>query len=140
MDPLSLSASVAGLLSLALEVTKTLHAYISDVKSAPQDACELETEVSALCHSLETIVGMLRSEDVEGKAFDDQSILRSVISACQGHIESILKMVSKLRSIGKAGPMAWMAGPFKKDECQRSIQTLHPYVQTLQVLPIASNR
>jgi hypothetical protein len=55
MDPLSLSASVAGLLSLGMELGKVLGRFISDVKSARQDATELNIKVSALCNVLDEL-------------------------------------------------------------------------------------
>ncbi|KAI5812827.1 hypothetical protein BZA77DRAFT_346729 [Pyronema omphalodes] len=145
MDPLSLSASAAGLLSLAIEVTKILTGYISAVKSAPQDASELNTEMLALCHILEKLVEILRSDDDIGidseASFNDQSVLRSVISVCQEHITTVYKRIAKLRSTDKISRLVErMVWPLKKDECQQSVRVVHRYVQTLQVLLVASNR
>jgi hypothetical protein len=47
MDPLSISVGVAGFLSLAMEISKILAAYVGDVKSAPEEAHSLLTEVSS---------------------------------------------------------------------------------------------
>jgi hypothetical protein len=133
---------VAGLLSLALEVTRTLHNYISGVKSATQNASELNSEVSALWHVLETLVEALRNDDIDtkSKAFDDQSILRSVIAEYQKLVAAVYKKISKLKSMDKtAVPIARITWPFQKEEYQETVRTLHRYVQTLQVLLIASN-
>jgi hypothetical protein len=143
MDLFTLSTGVAGLLSLAIEVTNILHNYISGVNSAPQDASELNTEVSALFHVLEAVVEALRSDDsnTEGNAFGDQCILRLVLTAYQGHVATVYKKISKFRSSDKKTELlARITWPFKKDECQEIARTLHRYVQTLQVLLVASNR
>lgn len=142
MDTLSLSTGAAGLLSLAIEVTRILHNYISGVRSAPQDASELNTEDSALCHVLVTLVEDLRNNDIntKGKAFDDQSILRAVITECQKLIAAVYKKISKLKSTDKTAVLiARITWPFQKEEYQEAVRTLHRYVQTLQVLLIASN-
>lgn len=141
MDPLSFSASVAGLLSLAIEVTKTLKTFISDVKAAPQEAKDLNLEISLISTVLERLVDVLRSDDTEGTTFDQQCLLYSVITACQSSITNLYKKLSKLRSCDKLTErLAWMKWPFQKDECQQSIQALHRYTQTLNVLLAVSNR
>ncbi|CCX08581.1 hypothetical protein FPQ18DRAFT_387597 [Pyronema domesticum] len=101
MDPLSLSASVAGLMSQAMEVTKILSQYTRDVKSALDDVNELSTEVSALSHVLNTAVTILRSNELEGTSFTEQSILSSVVTSCQVHINTIYRKPTKLQSNDK---------------------------------------
>lgn len=82
MDPITLSASVAGFLSLAIKITKILGSYVTNVQSAPAEARELTTQVTALCHVLETVVNVLRSDDIEATSFERPSVLFSVIQAC----------------------------------------------------------
>jgi hypothetical protein len=53
MDAFTISTGVAGFLSLALEISKILKAYVDGVKSAPEEARNLLVEVTALCHALE---------------------------------------------------------------------------------------
>jgi hypothetical protein len=65
MGPLSVSSGVAGFLSLAMEISRILTAYIGNVKSAPDDAHNLLKEILALCHVLEQPVTLLRN-DVKG--------------------------------------------------------------------------
>jgi hypothetical protein len=103
----------------------------------PNEAHELKKEVQALCHVLETLVTLLRSEDseIEEKRFDQQSILRSMIKNCEKHVLGVYKNVSKLK-----GVKARLTWPFRKEECIESVRTLHRYSQTLQVLLVASNR
>jgi hypothetical protein len=124
-----------------MEVTKILSQYTSDFNSALDDVNELNTEVSALSHVLNTAVTVLRSDDVEGTSFTEQSILYSVVTSCQVHINTIYRKLTKLQSNDKGavwiGKMKW---PFQKEECRQSAQTLHRHAQTLQVLLVASNR
>ncbi|KAH8702962.1 hypothetical protein GQ44DRAFT_732570 [Phaeosphaeriaceae sp. PMI808] len=48
MDPLSFSAGIAGLLGLAIEITKLMYEYVSGVKDAPKTAQNLLTETTAI--------------------------------------------------------------------------------------------
>jgi hypothetical protein len=82
MDPVSLSASIAGLLSLSIEITKPLNEYITGVKSAPTEAQSLLNEIMALNSVLEQLTKFLQSEDAKGIAFDQTSALRTVIAFC----------------------------------------------------------
>jgi K+-transporting ATPase A subunit len=141
MDPLSLSASVASFLGLAIEVTKILNAYLNDVNDASQEASELNTKVSLLSHVLEKLVDILQSDDMEAITFGEHSLLFSVISSCKRHVKLVYKHLAKLRDTNKVkaliGRVSW---PFQKDDCLRSIETLHRYTQTLEHLLIVSNR
>ncbi|CCX16348.1 Similar to ankyrin [Exophiala dermatitidis NIH/UT8656]; acc. no. EHY59712 [Pyronema omphalodes CBS 100304] len=141
-DPLSMLASIAGLVGFSIEITKTLTAFVTSVKSAPKEASQLTTEVSALRHVLEILTPVLKADDFKNHTFDEESILCSIIVACEENIALIYAKTTKLRNASKITGiiLARLLWPFKREECLESIQTLHRYVQTLQVLLIASNR
>jgi hypothetical protein len=65
MDPLSISAGVAGFLSLAIEISKILTAYVGSVKSAPEEAQQLLQEVSALYNVSKQLAQVLRNDEVK---------------------------------------------------------------------------
>jgi hypothetical protein len=68
MDPFTISMGVAGFLSLALEVIKILIDYVGAVKSAPNEARELQTEITALCHPLRELFNFLRQKEFQGRS------------------------------------------------------------------------
>jgi hypothetical protein len=141
MDGLSLSDNVAGLISVAMEVAKTLHSYIGAVKAAPQEANELHAEIVALSKVLDNLVDTLRSDDIDEVNFDQQSILYLVVGACEEHGKAVYKKLGKLRNSEQGGKlMARIAWPCQREDCQQSTQVLHRYTQTLHVLLTASNR
>ncbi|KAI5814505.1 hypothetical protein BZA77DRAFT_97506 [Pyronema omphalodes] len=141
MDPLSVSASVAGFMGLAIQVTKILNAYVNDVKDAPQEASELNTKVSMLIHVLEKVVDTLQSDDMETITIDKHSVLYYVISSCEHHVKLVYKNLVRLRGTNKVkaskGRVSW---PLKKEDCLRRIETLHRYTQTFEYLLVVSNR
>jgi hypothetical protein len=147
MDPLSLSASIAGLISLTIEVTKIISEYRSGFKNAPKEASELSTEVAALHHVLETVLEILINEynNSDDITFDEKNILFSIVDACEEHMNTIHTKMAKLQAAIKGAAkfpilMARLKWPFEREDCHQSIQIIHRYVQTLQVLLIASNR
>jgi hypothetical protein len=70
MDPLSISAAVAGFLSPAVQITELLRGYINGIQSASEEAKYLLTQVAALCYVREKLVEFLRSEGLRGRKFD----------------------------------------------------------------------
>jgi hypothetical protein len=114
MDPLSISAAVAGFLSLAMDISKILKDYIDGVQTAHEDAQNLLKEVAVLCHVLEKLVQFLRSEDlVKGKRFDKTSVLLLAADTCQRRLES--SMGASAHSAGHhlsgaAGLVNWSLG------------------------------
>jgi hypothetical protein len=87
MDPLSISAAVAGFLSLAMDISTILKDYISGVKSAPEDAQNLLVEVATLCKVLDDLVKFLRSDDLKGRKFEKTSVLLMAIETGQSRLE-----------------------------------------------------
>ncbi|KAI5789891.1 hypothetical protein FPQ18DRAFT_410872 [Pyronema domesticum] len=95
MDPFTLSTGVAGFLSLAIEISKILGAYVSDVKHAPEDAGNLLVEVDALCRVLEQLVEFLRNDAKGLNNFDSTSALRVMIDSCHKQIHDLYQKLRK---------------------------------------------
>lgn len=132
MDPFTLSTGVAGFLSLALEISKILGAYISDVKSARKDSQGMIKEVDNLCHVLDQLVQFLRND--AKRNFEPTSALRLVINSCQEQIEDLYKRLGKIgrvqnKAVEIIERMKW---PFRKDEYQGIVAKLHRFTQTFQ--------
>jgi hypothetical protein len=134
MDPFTISTGVAGLLSLAMEITKILSAYISDVKSAPEDAQNILTNVTSLSYVLEQLVQFLRKDATKtlGK-FECTSALRMVINSCQTQVQDLYQKLEQLqiRSDSKVkGFIDRVKWPFRTEEYQSTVAT--QFVQIFQ--------
>jgi hypothetical protein len=132
MDPFSISTGVAGFLSLAIELTKIIGGYIGGVKSAPEDAHKLLTEVTSLCYILEKLVRFLR-KDYKGNS-ESTSALVVVIRSCQKEIEDLYKKLEKLQTPNTkvAGIIERIKWPLKMEEYQGTLANLHRFAQTFQ--------
>ena len=64
-DPLSVAASVAGLLSLAGTVYSALDSFISDVRGAPSFARDIQSEVNAFRNLLTALHSFLDSSQFQ---------------------------------------------------------------------------
>ena len=97
-DPLSITASAAGLVSLGLTVCSGLLEYYSALKDQPSD-------VSTMCHSLEALGKILQVLDqkVRHPLLDRESVDRvteSIVSCAA----SIQVLDSKLKKISETKP------------------------------------
>lgn len=121
MDPFSISTGVAGLLSLAIELSTILDNYVSGFKSAPEDADRILNEIDALCHVLKDLVKFLRDEDKhENQSFSQTSFLCSTIRMCQEEIQKLCKKFNKFH-----------AGVDKTKMAELTNVSNGPYVKTI---------
>ena len=88
-DPLSISASIAGLVTFTDAVFRRTFNYVKAVKGAPNELSALITAIGALSGILHNL--SLIASQLEGESFD------STIQA--NHIHSCLQTVDKIRSI-----------------------------------------
>jgi vacuolar-type H+-ATPase subunit I/STV1 len=117
MDPLSLTASVVCLISFAIDVTKTVTEYISDVKHAPAESRELASELSALTKSLDSLSAFLTKQDEKSTSFKDTSVLYSTTQLCHGKLSAIHETLREFSK--KTEHMKWyrrLVWPFKKED------------------------
>ncbi|KIW77282.1 hypothetical protein Z517_09728 [Fonsecaea pedrosoi CBS 271.37] len=96
MDSLSLTASVAGLLSLTIDVTEILSKYIRSVKKAEQESLELRQELCSLCEVLKQLDQFLNGENRPSPRFKDTSALFTSIQTCHATLNSLSTIVQKL--------------------------------------------
>jgi hypothetical protein len=130
MDPLSLTASVVGLISFAMDVTKTVTEYISDVKHAPAESRELASELSAITNSLDSLSAFLTKQDENSTSFKDTSVLYSTTQLCHGKLSAIHETLREFSK--KTEHMRWyrrLVWPFKKEEHLEIVSTLRGCMQ-----------
>lgn len=121
MDPLSISASIVGLLQLS----GTVIGYLSDVRGGPKEKQKLRLEICSVL----PILSILQDEAEQAKMGDPWSSTLLSLGVPKGPIqqfrtaleglELVLAPVGGLKKIGKA--VTW---PFEKDEIQRILSTV----------------
>jgi len=134
MDPLSVVASVAGLLSLTIQVSQMLYDQVHTLKNAPKDATKLLDELEALRQVLTSLEQFITSQLPKGHFFKQTSVLINAIQGCTGQISAIKLKLEKL--VGKQGLAQiiergkWY---YEHNEHQELIQTLHRYLGMFQM-------
>ena len=91
-DPLSISASIAGLIALADSVFRRTFNYIKSVKEAPKEIAALSSEIGALYGILNHV--RLIACQLEGETFDS-TIQVHYIHSCYQTFEKVRTMLDK---------------------------------------------
>jgi hypothetical protein len=142
-DPLSVSASIVGLIGLTNEVLKIVGEYTSGVKSAHEDATRIHRELTALCFVLQQMCDLLRREQLQGTSFDDTSVMVSVLGFTSAQIKDLYKKLA-LERFGADNKVAelWekMKLPLRQDDCEKAVAALHRLVQYFEFSLSVSNR
>ncbi|KAI5810778.1 hypothetical protein BZA77DRAFT_360635 [Pyronema omphalodes] len=130
MDPLSITAAVAGFLSLTGQIATTLKAYVDSVRSAPSEVKSLYLEVKALSQVLENFAQFVK-DDLHGDC-----VLFNAVESCGYQLKALdgkLADLSKAFSKGKLQEWAKRMGwPLKKDDVQQTIFALQRFTHIFQ--------
>ena len=146
MDPLTLTTGLAGLFSLAIELTKICHDYYSGAREAPKSVQGFILELTCLKKVLLDLQDKVVLEPNIAEAFDgrcsliienlqsqqmiacEQPAALSLMDLCKIELDTLLKKLQK-RSSGsrfrsKLNQLLW---PLREEATQKAIESLHRY-------------
>src|ERR1700744_3726673 len=89
MDGVSVASSIAGLVTLALQVGGTIAIYVNAIKERSKNVKELHDELLLLGEVLSNLRDFLNSRNNDERAFDAHSVLSKAIMDCRQRIERI---------------------------------------------------
>jgi hypothetical protein len=134
IDPFTAATGIAGLLSLTIEVSKTLYDMVSSLKNAPKDAKELLQELDQIQRVLTSLEAFLRDENAKHGSFRETSVL---ITAMNGFSKEIKELKCKVQKLGDGQGLSrtiergkWYFG---EGEHRKIIMTLHRYLGMFQI-------
>ncbi|KAF5706589.1 ankyrin repeat domain-containing protein [Fusarium mundagurra] len=124
-EVLGIASGAAGLLSLAIEVTKLSYTYIASVRGAPKSLTAYIGELATLTSVL------LQLEDlIQAKRFNGQNsqTLSKALHDCQQEIEHLRAKLEKKVSYGRIkAKVAALAWPLSESELLDKVNMLHRY-------------
>lgn len=152
MEALGAAASVAGLISLAIEIPKLLNTAIC-IWSAPEEANQLSRTIDGMIVTLKKLEAFLKTSEARDMGMADDSALTIAISSCQTRV---LDLSRKLRASATTPattpvPAAQAAGaklkkavamlrwPLDKKECLEIISELHALQSTFEFCLVMEN-
>ncbi|KAI5810769.1 hypothetical protein BZA77DRAFT_162222, partial [Pyronema omphalodes] len=137
MDLLSITAAVAGFVSLAGQIATTLNAYVDSVRSAPNEVKSLYLEVKALSQVLGKFAQFVK-DDLHGDCvlFDAVESCGYQLKALDGKLADLSKAFSKGKLQEWAKRMGW---PLKKDDVQQTIFALQRFTHIFEFSMVTKN-
>jgi hypothetical protein len=143
-DPLSVSASVLGILGFTVQIIKLLDEYVGSVKSAPDEAHALRTETAAIQSVLNRFVDFFNTGAIDelNITFINGCVLLSAVDECRTNIERLYMAIGKINRAKKsnlftADIVQRFKWPFKKGECKKEMQTLRRLLQIFEFLSVS---
>lgn len=135
-DPLSMSASIAGLISIADLVFKAVFKYARGVKDAKNDINSLADEINGLSTVLRSLQALALELEADGDSFDP-ALRNHYLSHCWKTIEKIEKRVgkaSKASSRSKVGGIIQqLKWPFTASETKELLAELSRHKETINI-------
>ncbi len=132
MDPLSVAASVAGLVSLAFEVSSTVSSYCKSVKNARKEVQDTAQELASMQNTLQQLDELLHSQRLKSRLFDSSSVLVTALTICSNIIKTISSKVQALDADCFARVWEKLKWPFSEKEMQKTLTTLRRCAATFQ--------
>lgn len=133
IDPFTLITGVAGLISLAIEVTKITNDFASSVKGASGQVQDLLNEIVPLKDVLQQFDNFLKTQDSLGP-FAETCALISTEQYCTVKLKQLyekLRHLTEGRTLRRGlHALAW---PYKERETAEIILSLHRCAQTFQL-------
>lgn len=132
-DPLSVSASIAGLITVAESVFGLAFKYIKAVNGAPKEVGVLASSIGTLSGILHNL--LLVTHQIEGETFDT-TIQINHIASCHQTIAKVKKILDKFESSSDTGQMERMKKmiwPFCAAEAKSLTREIEQHTSTLSV-------
>lgn len=128
---MDLASGIAGLTSLALELTTITYNYIRDVKNAPEESKQAHNELTALKTCLESLREFLDSQNARQIPFTRTSALVASTEVCKGDLGYIKLRLADFRELyDKKKWYRRLAWPFQKEEHTQVLRRIKDYTQT----------
>ncbi|KAI2601749.1 ankyrin [Hypoxylon sp. NC1633] len=132
-DPLSIAASIAGLITLVDMVFSGLKKYSNSAKNAPKEIEDLAKEINRLGGALNSLSRLARSFDNE--AIDNSKFRMHHIESCSEILLDLDKKLKKLEGTSFKKRLVW---PFSSDRIKEMLEDLARH-QTSIDLALSAN-
>ncbi|KAI3577777.1 ankyrin repeat-containing domain protein [Fusarium oxysporum f. sp. albedinis] len=124
-EVLGIVSGAAGLLSLAIEVTKLSYTYIASVRGAPKSLTSYIGELATLTSVLLQLDDLIQARRVNSQ---NSQILSKALNDCQQEVEHLKAKLERKVSYGRIkAKVAALAWPLSESELQDKVNMLHRY-------------
>ncbi|KAK4221380.1 ankyrin repeat-containing domain protein [Podospora fimiseda] len=140
-DPLSVAASLTGVLAFTFKITKEVLALIDEIRDAPDDIDDLKLQVKHLPPLIESIQTLTVTYRLPPGITGLQETLENYLKHCQGVLDAIKVQLGKFisRGSGKKSPMRIIGWAMRKSEIRNLRDRLRESQAMLQTSVVAYN-
>jgi len=131
MDPFSVTAGIAGLLSLSIQIHQIVTVHVKSAKNAPKEAQALTQKLTALISVLEQL-GRFMAKHAGSGQFEESSLIYSTTKRCEGSLQHLHQTLSKFVLATSKDSKKWrrcLKWPLTKENHQKTISVLHEYLE-----------
>ena len=125
---MDIAAGAAGFLSLTIQLTRILTAYISTAKSADQDAKDILKEAESLKDTLEHFMKFVETEKLQGN-IHASSALYGIIDLGNSKVKGLVDKLLEIQGSRSKQLFKSLKWPFKKPDCIEIVETLQRCIQ-----------
>ncbi|KAI1378113.1 ankyrin [Hypoxylon crocopeplum] len=140
-DPLSMAASIAGVLALAASTARALITLIQDISDAPEDILHIRRDVQNLSAVLGSIQEMCARYDLRPEEMTLVESLTAYLSLCQDSMQAIQTLLVPLayKGSGRKSPMRMVGWVMRKGEIKGLRERLQEGKASLNITISALN-
>lgn len=132
MDPLSVAASIAGLLTLSEQITKAVVNYSKGVKNGPETIEGLIEELTALHSALERLAIFNSAGEHKSGTLGKSSVLLLALDKCEDILARLFDKVQTFNQNKISATFERLKWPFSEKEIRIMLTNLRGYVSTFQ--------
>ena len=132
MDPLSVGAGVAGLLTLTQELAQSFAAYGRAVKHERDNVQHMVSELDVLRSVLQKLDKFLRSKRIAGVTFHQSSAFETAVTTCNETIRGLEERLRKLGADRLSRVVERLRWPFSEKDELKALETLRRCTSTFQ--------
>ncbi|KAH7173268.1 ankyrin repeat-containing domain protein [Fusarium flagelliforme] len=124
-EALGIASGAAGLLSLAIEVTKLSYSYIASVRGAPKSLTAYIGELATLTSVLLRLENLIEAGRLNSQ---NSQILSKALNDCKQEVEHLKAKLERKVSYGRfRAKMAALVWPLSESELLEKVNMLHRY-------------
>lgn len=140
-DPLSMVASVAGVVALAASTARTLISLIQEMKDAPEEILHIRRDVQNLSAVLGSVHELSARHDLMSEDFTLVESLKEYLNLCQDSMQSIRAIIAPLvgKGNGRRSPIRMVGWVMKKGEIRALRERLQEGKASLNITISALN-
>ncbi len=139
-DPLSAAASLAGLVSLAIQLSQLSFQYVSAIKGSSKAWSSYIQELSALTSVLLKVQHASDGIKSLHAVTTRPGISEATVRDCEAELGELKTVLSeKLQKRGIRGKLDMFAWPFSEADTDKKVQTLHRFCALFSSSLVADN-